>query len=238
MGAQPLVPDPYEARTVAVRRSGLGAGEGGEGLFVTRDIARGEVVAFYNGVTSPRLHIVRLLSKYLCVDKTASEVWSQRMLGQLCIQNIHQHQRGPRRAAGPARGAGPAGALLRHARPQDQPQLPLQLHRVVLPAPAPRPHPLRGRHPTHPRRRRARPPLRIRSPQLPRLVRGRAISVLYLHTIYTLSTHYLHTNYTISTHYLHTRYAAELATFMRDNPELELEQAADPGRLVRTKWGS
>ena len=63
VGAQPLVPDPYEARTVAVRRSGLGAGEGGEGLFVTRDIARGEVVAFYNGVTSPRLHIVKLLEK-------------------------------------------------------------------------------------------------------------------------------------------------------------------------------
>ena len=58
VGAQPLVPDPYEARTVAVRRSGLGAGEGGEGLFVTRDIARGEVVAFYNGVTSPRLNVL------------------------------------------------------------------------------------------------------------------------------------------------------------------------------------
>ena len=25
---------------------------------------------------------------------------------------------------------------------------------------------------------------------------------------------------------------------MRDNPELELEQAADPGRLVRTTWDS
>ena len=97
VGAQPLVPDPYEARTVAVRRSGLGAGEGGEGLFVTRDIARGEVVAFYNGVTSPRLNIiVRLLLKYLCLDKTASQVWSQGMLGQLCVQNIHQHQRGAR----------------------------------------------------------------------------------------------------------------------------------------------
>ena len=187
MGAQPLVPDPYEARTVAVRRSGLGAGEGGEGLFVTRDIARGEVVAFYNGVTSPRLHIiVRLLSKYLCLDKTASQVWSQRMLGQLCVQNIHQHQRGARRAAGPARGAGAAGALLRHPRPQDQPQLPLQLHRVVLPAPAPRPHTISRGHPTHPRRRRALPPLRIRPPQLPRLVRGQAISTHY--DIYTQGT--------------------------------------------------
>ena len=66
VGAQPLVPDPYEARTVAVRRSGLGAGEGGEGLFVTRDIARGEVVAFYNGVTSPRLHIIVRILINIC----------------------------------------------------------------------------------------------------------------------------------------------------------------------------
>ena len=48
-GPQPLVRDPYESRTVEVRTSGLGGG--GDGLFVTRRIKKGEVVAFYNGVS-------------------------------------------------------------------------------------------------------------------------------------------------------------------------------------------
>ena len=48
-GPQPLVRDPYESRTVEVRPSSLGGG--GDGLFVKRKIIKGEVVAFYNGVS-------------------------------------------------------------------------------------------------------------------------------------------------------------------------------------------
>ena len=48
VGAGPLVPDPYEERTVEVRASGVGGG--GEGLYVKRNIAKGELIAFYNGV--------------------------------------------------------------------------------------------------------------------------------------------------------------------------------------------
>ena len=48
VGAGPLVPDPYEERTVEVRASGVG--DGGEGLYVKRNIAKGELIAFYNGV--------------------------------------------------------------------------------------------------------------------------------------------------------------------------------------------
>ena len=48
-GPQPLVRDPYESRTVEVRTSCLGGG--GDGLFVKRKIIKGEVVAFYNGVS-------------------------------------------------------------------------------------------------------------------------------------------------------------------------------------------
>ena len=48
VGAGPLVPDPYEERTVEVRASGVGGG--GEGLYVKRNIAKGELIALYNGV--------------------------------------------------------------------------------------------------------------------------------------------------------------------------------------------
>ena len=48
VGAGPLVPDPYEERTVEVRDSGVGGG--GEGLYVKRNIAKGELIALYNGV--------------------------------------------------------------------------------------------------------------------------------------------------------------------------------------------
>ena len=40
--------DPYERTVCQVRSSQLEAG--GEGLFAVRNIARGEIVAFYNGV--------------------------------------------------------------------------------------------------------------------------------------------------------------------------------------------
>ena len=49
VGAAPLVTDPYEDRTVEARVSGVGGG--GEGLYVKRNIAKGELVAFYNGVS-------------------------------------------------------------------------------------------------------------------------------------------------------------------------------------------
>ena len=48
VGPQPLVRDPYERTVCQVRSSQLEAG--GEGLFAVRNIARGEIVAFYNGV--------------------------------------------------------------------------------------------------------------------------------------------------------------------------------------------
>ena len=48
VGAQPLVRDPYEERTVEVRTSGVGGG--GEGLYVKRNIVKGELIAMYNGV--------------------------------------------------------------------------------------------------------------------------------------------------------------------------------------------
>ena len=48
VGAQPLVSDPYEERTVEVRTSAVGGG--GEGLYVKRNIVKGELIAMYNGV--------------------------------------------------------------------------------------------------------------------------------------------------------------------------------------------
>ena len=51
IGHQPLVSDPYEDRTVIVRSSGVEGG--GDGLFAQRDLAKGDIVAFYNGVRIP-----------------------------------------------------------------------------------------------------------------------------------------------------------------------------------------
>ena len=48
IGRQPLLPDPYEARTVYVAESGIAGA--GEGLFARRDLAEGQLVALYNGV--------------------------------------------------------------------------------------------------------------------------------------------------------------------------------------------
>ena len=47
----PLLPDPYEERTVEVCTSGVGGG--GEGLFAKRQLEEGELVAIYNGVKVP-----------------------------------------------------------------------------------------------------------------------------------------------------------------------------------------
>ena len=51
IGDQPLVPDPYEQRTVEVRKSEVDGG--GEGLFAKVDLPKGTIVAFYNGVRIP-----------------------------------------------------------------------------------------------------------------------------------------------------------------------------------------
>ena len=61
VGAQPLVSDPYEERTVEVRDSGVGGG--GEGLYVKRNIAKGELIALYNGVRI-------FQKKQACLNKT------------------------------------------------------------------------------------------------------------------------------------------------------------------------
>ena len=47
----PLLPDPYEERTVEVCASGVGGG--GEGLFAKRQLEEGDLVAIYNGVKVP-----------------------------------------------------------------------------------------------------------------------------------------------------------------------------------------
>ena len=51
VGPSPLIPDPYESRTCEVRSSRVEGG--GDGLFTVRDIRKGEIVAFYNGVRLP-----------------------------------------------------------------------------------------------------------------------------------------------------------------------------------------
>jgi len=51
VGENPTVPDPYEGRTVQVLDSVVEGG--GEGLYAVRNITKGEIVAFYNGVRLP-----------------------------------------------------------------------------------------------------------------------------------------------------------------------------------------
>ena len=51
IGQQPLVSDPYEDGTVRVRPSAVEGG--GDGLFAQKDLAKGAMVAFYNGVRLP-----------------------------------------------------------------------------------------------------------------------------------------------------------------------------------------
>ena len=55
VGAQPLVSDPYEERTVEVRTSRLGGG--GKGLYVRRNIDKGELIALYNGVRTRCMYL-------------------------------------------------------------------------------------------------------------------------------------------------------------------------------------
>jgi len=51
VGANPLTEDPYEQRTCKVENSHVEGG--GQGLYANRDIEKGEVIAFYNGVRLP-----------------------------------------------------------------------------------------------------------------------------------------------------------------------------------------
>ena len=45
----PLIPDPYEMGTIAIKKSKLHGS--GEGLFLKVDVPAGRIIAFYNGVT-------------------------------------------------------------------------------------------------------------------------------------------------------------------------------------------
>ena len=79
VGLQPLVRDPYEARTVEVGPSQVGGG--GEGLFLRRNVQRNEVVAFYNGVRLPPRHGRKETwedSGYKIFTNT-EDVWGERM---------------------------------------------------------------------------------------------------------------------------------------------------------------
>ena len=45
----PLIPDPYEIGTIAIKKSKLHGS--GEGVFLKVDVPAGRIIAFYNGVT-------------------------------------------------------------------------------------------------------------------------------------------------------------------------------------------
>ena len=58
--------------------------------------------------------------------------WSEGELGDVGLQDLRQRRPQLGGADRPARRPNPYEQLLRHPRPQDEPQLRLQLHRVVL----------------------------------------------------------------------------------------------------------
>jgi len=81
IGPAPLVPDPYESSTVEVRCSQVEGG--GEGLYARRSLAKGEIVAFYNGIRLPPEHREGTpesweTSGYKIFANTG-EVWGERM---------------------------------------------------------------------------------------------------------------------------------------------------------------
>ena len=61
----PLIPDPYEIGTIAIKKSKLHGS--GEGVFLKVDVPAGRIVAFYNGVHKTELEIVSTIlpDKYL-----------------------------------------------------------------------------------------------------------------------------------------------------------------------------
>ena len=54
----PLIPDPYEIGTIAIKKSKLHGS--GEGVFLKVDVPAGRIVAFYNGVHKTELEIVSM----------------------------------------------------------------------------------------------------------------------------------------------------------------------------------
>ena len=52
----PLIPDPYEVGTIAIKNSKLHGS--GEGVFLKVDVPAGRIIAFYNGVHKTELEIV------------------------------------------------------------------------------------------------------------------------------------------------------------------------------------
>ena len=63
----PLIPDPYEIGTIAIKKSKLHGS--GEGVFLKVDVPAGRIVAFYNGVHKTELEIVSTIlpGKYLII---------------------------------------------------------------------------------------------------------------------------------------------------------------------------
>ena len=63
----PLIPDPYEIGTIAIKKSKLHGS--GEGVFLKVDVPAGRIVAFYNGVHKTELEIVSTIlpDKYLII---------------------------------------------------------------------------------------------------------------------------------------------------------------------------
>ena len=63
----PLIPDPYEIGTIAIKKSKLHGS--GEGVFLKVDVPAGRIIAFYNGVHKTELEIVStiVLDKYLII---------------------------------------------------------------------------------------------------------------------------------------------------------------------------
>ena len=53
---EPLIPDPYEQNMVHVKVSKMKGG--GEGLFARRDLPKGRIVSYYNGVKATEKEIV------------------------------------------------------------------------------------------------------------------------------------------------------------------------------------
>ena len=63
----PLIPDPYEIGTIAIKKSKLHGS--GEGVFLKVDVPAGRIIAFYNGVHKTELEIVSTIlpDKYLII---------------------------------------------------------------------------------------------------------------------------------------------------------------------------
>ena len=74
----PLIPDPYEIGTIAIKKSKLHGS--GEGVFLKVDVPAGRIVAFYNGVHKTELEIVSTIlpDKYLIIFEMINTFESNR----------------------------------------------------------------------------------------------------------------------------------------------------------------